>query len=150
MEDLIDTLRQQHWEILSSCEALEIFCKGGISSGEDIKKWMEEKRNVVFHLKKFKTLLLSHLKLEDGELYPALLKAKDKTIKEIVERYIGEMKLISKRTLSFFETYSHLKVDGLSQNENFKLELNTIIAIIKKRVDLEERELYPLYSKLKK
>ena len=60
------------------------------------------------------------------------------------------MKLISKRTLSFFETYNHLKVDDLSQNESFKLDLNTVITIIKKRVEIEESELYPLYSKIEK
>jgi len=60
------------------------------------------------------------------------------------------MQLISKKTLSFFEKYSHLKVDELSQNETFKLDLNTIILIIKRRIELEESELYPLYSQIKK
>ena len=51
------------------------------------------------------------------------------------------MQLISKKTLSFFEKYSHLKVDELSQNETFKLDLNTIILIIKRRIeDLSKEE----------
>ncbi|MEK6905713.1 MAG: hemerythrin domain-containing protein [Nanoarchaeota archaeon] len=150
MDNLIDTLRQQHWEIFSSCEALDKFCKRGVSTGDNIEKYFGEKNNVIFHLKRFKTLLLTHLKLEDAKLYPILLKAKEKKIKKTAERYSDEMKLISKRTLSFFETYNHLKVDDLSQNESFKLDLNTVITIIKKRVEIEESELYPLYSKIEK
>lgn len=150
MDDLINILRQQHWEIRALCDALDRFCKSGIEEGEDIEKWMNEKNNVLFNLKNFKKILLSHLKLEDAELYPNLLSAKNKSIKETAEKYSDEMKLISKRTISFFETYAHLKVDELSQSRIFKLDLSTIITIIRRRIDLEEVELYPLYTKLKK
>jgi hemerythrin-like domain-containing protein len=150
VDDLINILRQQHWEIRALCDALDRFCKSGIEEGEDIEKWMNEKNNVLFNLKNFKKILLSHLKLEDAELYPNLLSAKNKSIKETAEKYSDEMKLISKRTISFFETYAHLKVDELSQSRIFKLDLSTIITIIRRRIDLEEVELYPLYTKLKK
>jgi len=118
--------------------------------GGDIEKWMNEKSKIVFHLNNFKNILLLHLKLEDDELYPALEKSKEEEIKEISQKYSEEMKLISKRTISFFETYAHLKVDELSQNEYFNLDLNTIIAIIEKRMNIEEESLYPLYDKIKK
>ena len=85
--------------------------------------------------------------MEDAQLYPTIVNTKDKKIKSIADKYFDEMKLISKRTMSFFETYAHLKVDNLSRNENFKLDLSTVIAIIRKRIDLEETELYPLYTK---
>jgi len=111
---------------------------------------MNEKSKIVFHLNNFKNILLLHLKLEDDELYPALEKSKEEEIKEISQKYSEEMKLISKRTISFFETYAHLKVDELSQNEYFKLDLNTIIAIIEKRISIEEEKLYPLFDKIKK
>ncbi|OIO61875.1 hypothetical protein AUJ83_03975 [Candidatus Woesearchaeota archaeon CG1_02_33_12] len=150
MDDLIDTLRQQHWDIRSSCDALDKFCKSGLSDNGSIEKWMGEQSNIIFHLKHFKKILLSHCKLEDAELYPILFKAKDKRLRETSEKYANEIKLISKRVLSFFETYTHLKVDDLSQNEDFKLNLNTVITIIKKRIDIEESELFPLYSKVKK
>ncbi len=150
MDNLIAILKQQHWAIRSSCDALDEFCKKGINVGNNLEQWVGEKNNTLFHLKIFKKILVAHLNLEDAELYPAFTKVKDKKIKEIAEKYSDEMILISKRTLSFFETYSHLTVDDLSQNEYFKLDLNTIITIIKKRIDIEEQELYPLYSKLKK
>ncbi len=60
------------------------------------------------------------------------------------------MKLISERVLSFFETYSSLKSSDLSQNVSFRLDLTTIITIIRKRIKLEESELYPLYIELTK
>ncbi len=150
MDNLIDTLKQQHWEISSSCDALDKFCKSGMSSGNDIEKGMSEQNNITFHLKNLKKILLPHLELEDTELYPTLLKAKDEKIRETCEKYSNEMKLISKRTLSFFETYTHMKVEDLSQNEYFRLDLNTLITIIKRRIELEGSELYPLYDKAKK
>ena len=63
MDNLIDTLRQQHWDIRSSCDALDKFCKSGMSATANIEKWIEEKSSIVFHLKNFKKILLAHLKL---------------------------------------------------------------------------------------
>ncbi len=126
------------------------FCKSGISAGDNIEKWVGEKNDLVFHLKHLKNILPPHLKLEDAKLYPILLESKDKKIREVAKKYSDEMILISKRTLSFFETYAHLTVDDISQNKNFRLDLNTVITIVKKRIDLEERELYPLHCKVKK
>ena len=94
MEGIINTLRQQHWEIRSSCDALNSFCKSGINVGDDMNKYIGEQKNVIFHLKKFKKILLVHLKLEDDELYPALLKSKDKKIKETASKFSDEMVLI--------------------------------------------------------
>ena len=117
---------------------------------QDIEKWMSKKSKIIFHLNNFKKILLLHLKLEDAELYPALEKTKEEEIRATSQKYSEEMKLISKRTISFFETYAHLKVDELSQNEYFKLDLNTIITITEKRISIEELYLYPLYDKIKK
>lgn len=147
MDNLIDKLREQHWDIISLCFVLEKFCKSGVGDSSDIEKWMEDNQRIVSNLKKFKTILVSHLGLEDKSLYPVLFKSKDKKTRSKAEKYADEMKLISKRTISFFETYEHLKVDELSQNENFKLDLNTVITIIRRRIAVEEAELYPLYPK---
>ena len=150
MDDLINTLKQQHWLIRTQCKVLEGFCKQDVNAKENIEEFFNERGKFIFHINNFKKSLLPHLALEDAKLYPVLAKSKDPKIRETAEKYSDEMTLISKRTLSFFETYSHLTVDDLSQNEYFKLDLNTIITIIKKRIDIEEQELYPLYSKLKK
>lgn len=146
----MEKLKQQHWEILSSCDSLEKFCKEGINNSEDIEKYMGEQSNAVFHIKKFKKILVEHLKLENKELYPILINGKDSKSKKIAKKYSDEMELISKKAISFFEKYAHLKVDDISQNEDFKLDLNLVIKIIRKRIDVEEEKLYPLYNKIKK
>ena len=150
MDKLIEALKQQHWTIRSECDALIKFCGSGADVGGGLEKLWGERSNFIFHINNFKKILLPHLALEDAELYPTLVKSKDKKIKETATKYSDEMKLISKRTVSFFETYAHLKIDDFLQNENFKLDLNTVITIIKRRIDLEEMELYPLYNKVKK
>lgn len=144
--DLIDTLKQQHWDIRSSCDVLSNCCKQ--VENLSLEGFIEKRRSIMFHLNNFKTVLLIHLKLEDSKLYPLLLNSKDKNIRKVSKEFSDEMTLISKRTFSFFETYNHLKVENLFGNEYFKLDLQTIIAIIKKRIDIEEQELYPLMSKV--
>ena len=123
------------------------FCKNEVRGG--VEKFWGERSDFIFHLNNFKKILLAHVKLEDAEFYPVLAKAEDEKTKETAKKYSDEIKLISKRAVSFFETYAHLKVDDLLQNEYFKLDLNTIVTIIKRRIDLEEAELYPLYNKIK-
>ena len=156
MENLINTLKEQHWDILSSCTILEDFCKSGINAdGGDIEKWINKRGGVILHTMHFKEILIEHLKeiliehlkLEDKEFYPVLMKAKDKKIRETSAKFSNEMNLISKKVISFFETYTHLKVEEISQNEMFRLDLNTVITIIRRRIQLEDSELYPLYDK---
>ncbi len=143
-------LKEQHGDILSSCDALIKCCIHVKNIGEDMEKWMSFRREALFHLNNFKKILLIHIKLEDAEFYPVLLKTKDKKAKEKVKEFHSEMRFISKKVLSFFEKYVHLKVDELSLNEQFKLDLNTVITLIKERIDAEEKELFPLYSEIKK
>ena len=151
MDKLNEVLKQQHWAIRSHCDILMKFCVNGVDTkGGEIEQFWEDKTKFALHLNNFKKILIPHLALEDAELYPLLIKAKDKKIREASDKYSDEMELISKRTLSFFETYTHLKIDHFLHNELFKLDLNTVITIIRKRIDLEEIELYPLYILSKK
>ncbi len=118
------------------------------NGGVDIEKFIEKQHSLVVHLRKSKNILIQHLKIEDELLYPALLKSKNKEIRETTEKFAAEMKQISEKTMSFFDKYAKLKVEDLSANDDFRDDLDMIIAIIKKRIAVEEADLYPLYTKL--
>ena len=118
------------------------------SGGAPIEEFLEKQHSLVFHLRKSKNILIQHLKVEDEFLYPALLKSKNKEIKKTTEKFAAEMKQISEKTMSFFGRYSTLKVEDITMNDDFRADLGLIITIIKKRIAVEETDLYPLYDKL--
>lgn len=43
MDQLIETLKSQHWGICSSCDALNNLCKDGITGGGRYSKMDEQK-----------------------------------------------------------------------------------------------------------
>ncbi|MFH1972973.1 MAG: hypothetical protein ABIJ18_05870 [archaeon] len=144
MKELIKTLKKQYDEILTIFEALEDFCRGKAQ-----KDWVAEKGNIIYYLKKFKKSIQEHVKLETDQLYPSLLNSKDKALKKKGEKYFDEMNRISENMVQFFDKYNDLKQGELSSNIDFKLDLTTIIKNFKKRIDVEEIKLFPLYEQLK-
>jgi len=118
------------------------------SGGAPIEEFLEKQHSLVFHLRKSKNILIQHLKVEDEFLYPALLKSKNKEIRETAKKFAVEMKQISEKTMSFFEKYAALKVEDISASDDFRIDLSIIITIIRKRISVEETDLYPLYDKM--
>jgi len=88
--------------------------------------------------------LLTHLKKEDDELYPILRKmAKDnQDLKLKLESLANDLGNVTKTISAFFEKYA----DG-EHEADFKTDFQKIYLILSRRINSEERELFPEYVK---
>jgi len=131
MAELIDTLKEQHKALSDSLGRVR---EMGITSPEG--------RELLFQIK---AGLLEHLKLEDEEFYPALIKAAetDEIVSTITTTFQKNMVKISKAALEFFDKY-----DKDSNNPDFKEDIAMIISTISDRIKKEETILFPTYENL--
>ncbi len=133
---LIKELKKEHKQILSLFNGLTDYLAGKIVHRLD----------VMINLRKLKATLIKHLEKEDKFLYPALKKAKDKKTRETAKKFSDRMLKISKTVLAFFDKYLHLKMYELGTNEAARKDLREIVTSVAKRVDVEEKVLFPLYA----
>ena len=91
-----------------------------------------------------KATLLAHLKKEDDELYPVLWKtAKDnQNLKLKLESLANDLGNVTRTISAFFEKYA----DGEHETD-FKTDFQKIYLVLSKRINSEERELFPEYDK---
>ena len=129
-KQLIDTLKAQHKNLQ---EDLNIAT-------------LNEASDVVQALNKFKTDLVSHLRLENETFYVDLLKimsGKGQNT-ENTEKFILEMKDIEKVVLGFLDKYN--SPESLTGNkETFSVELQGIIKALNLRIESEEEGVYETY-----
>ena len=91
-----------------------------------------------------KEILLAHLKKEDDELYPVLCEtAKDnQNLKLKLESLAKDLGNVTRTISAFFEKYE----DGGNETD-FKTDFQKIYLVLSKRINSEERELFPEYDK---
>jgi regulator of sigma D len=126
MDRLIKELKEEHVELFG---LLEAFKKG---RGVDGTGWKEK----LFSARK---LFQDHLKKEDEELYPRLIKkwAGDKSMENIVKKFIADMKVISKETMAFLDRY-----DTTSSGSDFMKDYAEMMVDLKSRMQEEEDKLF--------
>ena len=132
MSKFIENLKSEHRKLF---KLLELCKKGqGIVGGE----W----KNDLFSAK---NLFIGHLKKEDNSLYPELLKAaeKDTGLKKKTDKFIEDMKSISKKALAFFNQYT-----SVSAGTEFVRDYAEVEILLKSRMKQEEENLFPEYEKL--
>ena len=134
---LIKKLKKQHEDILFLFKNLNSFIEG-----KDISK-----TNCMLTLLNLKSELIKHLTLEDKKLYPELDKSKDEKTRKTSKKFSNEMKGISQAAVDFFNKYSNLKVEEIEKQKSFKKEIKELKEVVKVRIELEEKVLYPLYEK---
>ena len=132
--DLILQLKQEHVQIIYLLEEIVAETKN------------KESSKIIPKLREFKSVLLNHLKLEDSLLYPAFEKAKNAEMNELGKSFSEEMLAISKVALKFFADFEKEEVSKLIGDQNFKTQLQGIIKVVKKRVSIEEKILFPAYQ----
>ncbi|MBT5342170.1 hemerythrin domain-containing protein [Candidatus Woesearchaeota archaeon] len=132
--DLILQLKQEHVQIIYLLEEIVAETKN------------KESSKIIPKLREFKSVLLNHLKLEDSLLYPAFEKAKNAEMNELGKSFSEEMLAISKVALKFFADFEKEEVSKLIKDQNFKAQLQGIIKVVKKRVSVEEKILFPAYQ----
>ena len=133
--DLILQLKQEHVRIIYLLE--EILTE---------TKKVEEDSKLIPKLRELKLVLVNHLKLEDNLLYPVFEKAKDAKMNELGKGFSEEMLAISKVALKFFADFENEEVSKLIKDQDFKTQLQGIIKVVKKRVSVEEKILFPAYQ----
>ena len=107
---------------------------------------MKKNSKLIPNLRELKLVLISHLKLEDNLLYPVFEKAKDAKMNELGKSFSEEMLAISKVALKFFADFENEDVSKLIKDLEFKKQLQGIIKVVKKRVSVEEKILFPAYQ----
>lgn len=92
-----------------------------------------------------KTILLSHLRKEDTQLYPVLKKAaeKDDNLKQTLHMFAQDMDSVAKTALEFVEKYSK----G-GEKFSFARDLGKITVAIKTRISKEENILYNKFDQI--
>ena len=119
---------------------------------EDIKGFIQTNnaQGIATHMDLIRQYLLAHLKKEDDKPYGDLLKeAKDKNIELVaiaVNTFSTAMKGIAARTLKFFDKY-HAEDEIIKHIAEFNKDFQGAYEDIQKRVDNEEKMLYPMYEK---
>ena len=119
---------------------------------EDIKGYIQanDMREVASRMDSLKNDLLSHLNKEDNKIYIELLKvAKEKKIELIeitVNTFSTAMKGVAKRALKLFDKYSTTEGTSMPTAELHK-DFQGIQEDILKRINNEEKVLYPMYEK---
>jgi iron-sulfur cluster repair protein YtfE (RIC family) len=132
MSEFVSDMKKEHVEIKNSLDKID-------HMGHFTKETRVE-------LMMIKDYLLKHLEKEDGEVYARLKKASlnDQHLKNILQYFEDEAKLISKFAVIFFNKYSSR--DAFS--DGFQREFNLIYSTLLKRIEKEEEILFPEYEKL--
>lgn len=91
-------------------------------------------------------VLAIHLQGEDKFLYPRLLQHENQQVRQIAAAFIKEMGDLGQKFTSFKTTFKQPQ-NIKAQPEKFKQDLKTLVALLNKRMEREEKELYPLLGK---
>jgi len=136
-EELISTLKTQHRTLQADlAQALNDATSGTGGKGATI----------VSALAKFKTDLLEHLKLENGEFYPDYLEKKIKRGEDVTgtKEFIRQMDDIGKAVMGFLDKYNTAESIDVSL-PTFQEELPGIIRTLNVRIETEEEGVYGIY-----
>lgn len=131
----ISNLTRQHQSIRGYVEQItELINKNNIE---------EDANEIAKGINTLAGRLKIHLQSEDEHLYPKLLTSENKEIKRIAETYIkdmGNINTVFEKYKNQFNTKSKICFDI----ECFKQESKVVFSVLKKRLDQEDNNLYPL------
>lgn len=135
---IVQQLIRQHQDIGSILGEL----KQKISSQEEVKK---NSMHIALKVSRLSGILKIHLRSEDNNLYPALLKDEDPKVREIAKRFFAEMGDLAKIFEQYKAKYAKKAIIEQQVN-NFIKDTKQIINAISKQVENEETKLYKLLS----
>ncbi len=140
MTEMVVFFRDQHVRALTCAQAIM-----GITESED--QAMNKAEDIRFLLAQLTGILKPHLASEDHILYPALMASKDAYTAQTAKSFWEEIGPITQAVIAFLELWRR---PGQIEKDpaKFKSESDAIFAALKKRIDAEEKELYPLFEKL--
>ena len=87
-----------------------------------------------------------HLSIEDANIYPALLKSSDPTVKELASKYqmdMGQLLVVYQSFANKFSSAQLIKEDS----EGFRSDANMVFQALFERIKAENQNLYPTAMK---
>ena len=87
-----------------------------------------------------------HLSIEDANIYPALLKSSDPTVKELASKYqmdMGQLLVVYQSFANKFSSAQLIKEDC----EGFRSDANMVFQALFERIKAENQNLYPTAMK---
>jgi hemerythrin-like domain-containing protein len=133
------TYRRQHTKLLEQvAELKDIF---------EQKEFSKRESEIIQKLSELSGLLKLHLKLEDENLYPALLAHKNQAVKEMAARYVREMSGLSEAFTNYRTKWLHLGAIT-AEPQKFVEESINVFSALGTRIDKENNELYSLVDNL--
>ncbi|NLP44107.1 MAG: hemerythrin domain-containing protein [Peptococcaceae bacterium] len=131
----IANLQRQHQEIISILEKI-----GNFKNLTDVS---QNSSTLSLNIGFLSGKIMSHLQSEDKFLYPSLVNHQDHSIRATSTRFNKEMGDLAEQFVSFKTKYMVAK-NIKDSPEEFLQESSKIFKAIRKRINAEEKELYPL------
>ncbi len=131
MSALIEEFKREHAKIIAMLKEVKEL---GILSKEGQARLMSAKVH-----------LLAHLKKEDEQLYPVLIKEaeRNKNLKKEVDMFTMDPEYVSRVVSEFFDKYSGGEID-----EDFSINFESLFAALSARIRNEEDALYEEYEEI--
>lgn len=126
-------LKTQHGRIIRLASAL-----GGTAA---IMKTSDDAIRAREVMRALNTALTEHLAIEDGELYPVLMRSQDHSVRDLAQHYVEDMGALSGVWAHYFEEWSQARI--LRDRERFASVTRGLIGALAHRVAREEDTLYP-------
>ncbi|MEW6776411.1 MAG: hemerythrin domain-containing protein [Bdellovibrionota bacterium] len=95
-------------------------------------------------IRTFSNLLLEHLTLEDGSLYPALV-AQGAASQAVAAGFRKTMAILAQGAMEFIRKWS--ATEPSSDPSRFDRELKEMTVHLAQRIQIEEQKLYPLLAR---
>jgi len=129
----IKNLTRQHGDIDLLIGNIKNLSKGDIEGNIDI---------IVKDINMLAGKLKIHLDTEDKFLYPDLLNMNNEVLNTMAKEYMNEMGNISSEFIKYKNSFN-TKNKIMSNIEQFKIQTVEIFETLERRINKEERELYP-------
>ncbi|WP_167762552.1 hemerythrin domain-containing protein [Brevundimonas intermedia] len=129
----VEILKAQHRRIIRLGSAL-----GGLA---EILKTQDDASRARELMTALNAALIEHLAIEDGELYPVLLRSDDPSVRQLAEDYVDDMGAVSGAWAHYFDEWSQARI--LSDRRRFATASKGLIGALAHRVAREDDTLYP-------
>ncbi len=135
MKDLVQSLKAEHVNIVRILTKVREL---GIETDEGRRALMAAKNG-----------LLAHLKREDEDLYPALLKAAedDPILRDALDFFHDDIEGVAKAALKFFEKYE-AGDGGADFAADFAADFDRVADVLIQRIQKEESVIYKMFNQL--
>jgi hemerythrin-like domain-containing protein len=132
---LVDTLKQQHKELILYIRQMDVLLARGDETGA---------RAVISTLS---AALRTHLALEDQHIYPALTRAAEVRQSEWMQELAKLFAANMQRITTMLQDFLSRQHEASFHLEQFRADWSCLSAVLVRRIEAEERTLYPLYER---